>query len=359
MGIYNRDYYRESPPRGNLVFESFTPVVKWLIIANVTVFLGQIFFVRNVPYSPLEAMRKHNPELDKLLADRDNGDAEADKKLKKKYPGIDKLVTQSDEDLAGMPEQRTSILQEWFELDTAKVLGGQVWRLITHAVCHDRYSIWHIVFNMLLLYWFGCTLEAMYGSREFLLFYLVAAVAGAAAFVGLDLYTGSRIPAIGASGAVMGVMMCYTVLFPRQIIYVCWVIPIEMRWLMALYVIWDVHPVLLALSGDQVFGGIAHAAHLGGVAFGFFYARQHWRLEPVLDSAVLRICWLRLRLRNRHGLRIAPHSMPRHERDVDMERIDELLQKITDSGKASLTEEECALLRKASECIRSRSNGGS
>ena len=47
---------------------------------------------------------------------------------------------------------------------------------------------------MLFLYWFGCTIEAMYGSREFLLFYLAAAVVAGLAFVGLDLYTGSSAP---------------------------------------------------------------------------------------------------------------------------------------------------------------------
>ena len=96
------------------------------------------------------------------------------------------------------------------------VYQGQVWRLLTHAFCHDRYGVFHILFNMLFLYWFGCTLESMYGSREFLLFYLAAAVFAGLAFVGLDLYTGSRIPGIGASGAVMAVTMLYAMHFPRD-----------------------------------------------------------------------------------------------------------------------------------------------
>src|SRR5204862_5801370 len=111
-----------------------------------------------------------------------------------------------------------SILQEWFELDTPKVVRGQVWRLVTSAFCHSRYDIWHIVFNMLCLYWFGCALEAMYGSREFLCFYLTAAVASGLTFVGLDLYTGSTVPAVGASGAVIAVMMLYTWHYPRETI---------------------------------------------------------------------------------------------------------------------------------------------
>jgi rhomboid family protein len=145
-----------------------------------------------------------------------------------------------------------SIVQESFELDTRKVVyGGQFWRLLTHAFCHSRFGVWHIVVNMLLLYWFGATLESMYGPRESLLFYLTAAVFAGLTFVGLDLYTGSTGPGIGASRAVMAVMMLYTVQFPREQICIGWLFPLEMRWVMLLYLIYDLHPVLLALSGDR------------------------------------------------------------------------------------------------------------
>jgi hypothetical protein len=205
-----------------------------------------------------------------------------------------------------------------------------------------------------MLYWFGCTLESMYGSREFLLFYLTAAFAGGVAFAGLELYTRSFVPAIGASGAVMGVMMLYTMLFPRNTIYVFWFIPIEMRWLMALYVIWDLHPVLLALSGDHMFTGVAHAGHLGGLAFGFCYAQFHWRLETLLE----RLPAFKWRSPRRPRLRVAPETFPEREPDADMERVDQLLQKIIDSGQASLTDEERETLKQASERIKNRSNRG-
>ena len=62
------------------------------------------------------------------------------------------------------------------------VFHGEVWRLLTYAFLHDPGDIFHILFNMLLLYWFGCDMEEMYGPREFLVFYLVSAVAGGVAF---------------------------------------------------------------------------------------------------------------------------------------------------------------------------------
>src|SRR5262249_36864532 len=155
------------------------------------------------------------PQLDKLLSENED-DPDAMEGLRKEYPDLDKLLS-GKKQLSDLlyPPQKVPVFQEWLQLDTKKVVyEGQVWRLLTHAFCHERYFIFHILFNMLCLYWFGCTLEMLYGSREFLLFYLTAAVVAALAFVGMDLYTGSTSPGIGASGAVMAVMMLYTMHFP-------------------------------------------------------------------------------------------------------------------------------------------------
>jgi membrane associated rhomboid family serine protease len=355
MGIYNRDYYRESTAShgGNWGLDGLTPVVKYLLIANVAVFLLQIFVVREVQLSPLEMLRKFNPEVDKLLTAKEEGDPDADKALKKKYPQLDKLAADAEENNFGFGKYKVSIVQEWLELDIKTVQRGQVWRLLTYAFCHDRLSVWHILFNMLFLYWFGCTLESMYGQREFLLFYCTGAVVSALAFLGLELYTGRSVPCIGASGAVLSVMMLYTMHFPRQIIYICWVIPIEMRWVMVLCVIFDLHPVLLALARDDLFTGVANAAHLGGIAFGFLYARYQWRLEPLVE----RVPWPHWRWKRRPRLRLAPNTLPDPEQDVETERVDRVLAKIFESGQESLTDEERLILRQASERMKDRSRG--
>src|SRR5262249_37237068 len=148
-------------------------------------------------------------------------DPEKMEEYKKKYPQLKQILDDESLDRLLHPTERVSVVQDWFELDTRKVVyKGQVWRLLTHAFCHNRHEVWHIFFNMLFLYWFGCTIESMYGSREFLLFYLTAALIAALAFVGLDLWTGATAPGIGASGAVMAVTMLYAMHFPRETIYV-------------------------------------------------------------------------------------------------------------------------------------------
>ena len=254
MGVESRDYYRQRNTYdgawGDWGLYHLTPVVKWIIIINVVVFVLQLFLVRNVPPSPIDILRQQDPDIDHLLTEYGDGPAGLEK-VRGIYPTFDEMLRTTGLQAKYHPGQQVSIIQEAFALETKKVMRGQVWRPLTHAFCHDRGDLFHILFNMLFLYWFGCTLESMYGSREFLLFYLTAAMAAALAYVALDLYTGTSVPAVGASGAVMAVMMLYAWHFPRETIYMMWVLPVQVRFLIVFYVIWDLHPVLLQLGGDR------------------------------------------------------------------------------------------------------------
>lgn len=329
MGLYSRDYYRELKTDSGIF--GGAPVVKYIIIINVVVYLLQIFVVEPPRIS--------------------NRDFATEIQSSKDHPLTAQEMNELLQDTAPKP-----VLQKWLELDTNKVIrGGQVWRLLTHAFCHDRGSVFHILFNMLFLYWFGRTLEIMYGSREFLQFYLTAALVAALAYVGLDLYTGTSVPALGASGAVMAVVMLYTVHFPTETICIFWFFPIQMRWLMALYVIWDLHPVLLTLAGDQLFTGIGHAAHLGGLAFGFVYGWYGLRIDRIWD----RIPSMNMKWKRNAHLRLYDAATPdRHlETDTDKRRLDDVLEKISISGQDSLNEEERSILRAASERLKNRTRG--
>src|SRR5262249_45776503 len=145
-----------------------------------------------------------------------------------------------EEMLARMPGMRSSIVQDWLELDPKKTVEQvQLWRLVTSAFCHDRYGFWHILFNMLLLFWFGQRLERMYGSAEFLLFYLAATVCASLAYVGLAYYNGSRMPAIGASGAIMAIMMLYVIYYPQEQFLLFWFIPVPLWVLVSAYALFD------------------------------------------------------------------------------------------------------------------------
>ena len=81
----------------------------------------------------------------------------------------------------------------------------------------------------------------------------------------------------------MAVMMVYVIFYPFEQFLLFWFIPMPLWALLGVYMLYDLHPVLLALAGDPMYSGVAHASHLGGLAFGFLYWRFGWRLEPILD----------------------------------------------------------------------------
>lgn len=343
MGVDNRDYYRDSGSGGGMgLFErSEIPthsICFKLIILNIVVFLAQLFSSREMTSADLaEKLRRHRPESPQSVS-IENSDEQADHVV-------------PDHPLFRRP--RISVITEWLSLDTDKVLHGQVWRVVTCAFCHDTDSVSHILFNMLFLWWFGKTLEVMYGQREFLLFYLAAALVSSFAFAVLQLSTGTSGAMIGASGAVMAVMMLYAIHYPRQTIMIFWVFPLEIRWLLVFYVIFDAFPVLKMLSGDDVMTGVAHAAHLGGFAFGWLYWKFQLRLEPVLVRLPQpRLWWYRTIGARRHLKVIRPdEDAPTGSFD---ERLDEVLAKLHEHGRDSLTPAELKVLEEGSRRYRNR-----
>jgi membrane associated rhomboid family serine protease len=351
MGFESRDYARDGSYTASLAAwgMDFTPVVKYLIIANVVVFLLQIFLTRPAA--------RQLPDFDGTWPDQEESAPELPAGKNDETKAVDrqkrdKHARKAREAMEAMmsrlPGMRTSIVQEWFELNPKKTVEQrQIWRLVTSAFCHDRYGLWHILFNMLLLCWFGRRLERMYGSTEFLLFYLVATVCASLAYVGLAYHGGSNAPAIGASGAIMGVMMLYVIHYPFEEFLLFWFIPVPLWVLLGSYVLYDLHPVLLALAGDRMFTGVAHASHLGGLAFGFLYWRFGWRLEPVFDRI-----WSAAPRRKAMPFR-TPAILPFPQRDTDLaERVDEILKKISEQGTESLTEEEREILIQAATKYR-------
>ena len=239
MGIESRDYLRgDNTPRsyGGGGWGG-SNVLKTLIIANVVVFVLQAIWTQ-----PLEI----NVDGKRFV----------------------------------VPGEHMSVIQTWLDLNIDKTLGGfQVWRLVTYAFCHNIKSVWHIVFNMMVLYFAGRRIQSALGPREFLLFYLLAAVISGLGFVLLQLTLGKGGIAIGASGAVAAVFIIYAMKYPYQEWLVFFVLPVQVRWLCLIYIIYDLHPVLLELGGGTSRDGVAHAAHLGGYLFGFLYETKQLAAE--------------------------------------------------------------------------------
>ena len=149
MGIYDRDYTHEGyeggggGPRMRLTMPSLTPVVKWLLISNIAVFIVSFLVPR-----------------------------------------------------IGL------IIDLWFSVYPETVaMRLQLWRLISYQFLHA--DIFHIFFNMLVLYFFGPMIERLWGSRKFLVFYLICGAAGGVVYTVLvAMKILSAMPMVGASGAI-------------------------------------------------------------------------------------------------------------------------------------------------------------
>lgn len=378
MGLDNRDYLKDEAKRygeggssfggGGGSFGAETPVCRNILIITIVVFLLQMFSVRTWNQEELATVRdkmlesyqealfdlqQSQPVIDD--AERELSSTTRDQTQLARDLALRIEELQSTENLTsqmlGLPNRKISVVQNWLQLESPKVLSGQVWRLITCAFCHDRNYIGHIIFNMLLLWIFGRRLESMYGSKEFLLFYLSAAAIASACYMAIDFATGLPVPMIGASGAIMAVVTLYAVHFPTETIYIFFVLPVEIRWVVLMYAIYDLHPLLMQAAGDPMTDNIAHAAHLGGLAFGYLYGTRKFRLADYISGIDH---WWKVRQR---GFRVvsedSPPTVSRKTQKL-ADEMDAILKKISDQGEASLTAGERKTLERASRELRDR-----
>lgn len=158
------------------------------------------------------------------------------------------------------------LVTRWFWLAPLEVLpwSFQIWRVGTYMFLHG--SPMHLLFNMLALFIFGCSIERTWGTRSFYRYYFLCGLGGALfSFIPIsDFYT---IPIIGASGAVYGILVAYGVLFPYNKIYVFLTFPVEARYFV---MFWGFLAFVFSLGGGD---GIAHIVHLGGLVTGFALLR--------------------------------------------------------------------------------------
>ncbi len=143
----------------------------------------------------------------------------------------------------------------------------QPWQVITYAFVHA--GLPHIAFNMLGVGMFGADVERVWGSPRFLNYYLVCAVSAAIAQLAVTSLTGAYYPTVGASGALFGLLLAFARLFPNRII-IPLIPPIPMR-APVFVAVFGALELLLGVTGTLA--GIAHFAHLGGLAGGWLYLR--------------------------------------------------------------------------------------
>lgn len=203
-----------------------------------------------------------------------------------------------------------------------------VWQLLTYGFLHAVTQIWHLIGNMLGLYFFGTMLEERLGGRRFFLTYLAAQVAGGIAYLIPVLLGHPSGPVIGASGAMYGILVAVATLYPRQRVLLV-VVPIQLMWLALIVVGIGVYSFLVSLKAGS--DGTAHIVHLGGAAYGFAAVKF-----GLIDKDPIEI------LERKRAVREV-------QREADDEvRMDRLLEKIHQEGMASLSRSEKEFLKRMS-----------
>ena len=253
------------------------------------------------------------------------------------------------------------------------------WQLVSYMFLHGGFM--HILFNMFALWMFGIEVENTWGTRKFLVYYTVCGLGAAAAHLimtsVLALPSG---PLVGASGAIFGVLVAYGVMFPdNRIIFFPIFFPIKARYAVGIFIVIEV----LSVGGQD---NVGHLAHLGGAVTGILYllisssghlfrqggksVRFGGSWQPPTNGGAPRPAasfWKKPAPRPGRSVDAdytdvdddGHHSTPSHPdvksaRVITQEEIDRILDKIAATGYQNLTDEERDVLFEASKRMEER-----
>jgi membrane associated rhomboid family serine protease len=303
MGASDRDYFRDEERRyaGGGGLPGVTPVIRWLMIANAVIFLIDFF------------SRKSGQSAGVINAEL------------------------------------------CFAMRSA-FLEGKIWELFTFQFLHA--SPWHLIANSIGLYLFGPWAERWWGSRRFIVFYLLCGVAGALFFSlltiagvipGRDLES----PLVGASAGIYGIMLSVAVMNPNQLFHVPFIsVPVSLRRI----ALFCMGLAVIIIIGDNLFGGRpfqnsgGEAGHLGGAILGYLLTRypRILRKGKASEEKIIRPKEFRKR-------KPAGKLRPRSSVDVaTASEVDRILDKINREGIQSLTDKEREILQQASKPTKER-----
>ena len=272
-----------------------------------------------------------------------------------------------------------------FNIDLTDILGlhffkasdFRFFQLVTYMFMHGNFG--HLFFNMFALWMFGNTLENIWGSKRFLLFYMVCGIGAGLCqelvqyiqyttslaqystvnlsghIVTMDTYL-NMMTTVGASGAIYGLLLAFGMMFPDSQIYLYFLFPIKAKWFVIGYA------VIELISGLGGADNVAHFAHLGGMLFGLLLI-LYWRKNPAGPNKDFRK-WKEIfeSWKQKSRLKYTPYKevkdeprVPRSDEEYNRQKaekerdVDAILDKISKNGYASLTQEEKEFLFKNSK----------
>lgn len=212
----------------------------------------------------------------------------------------------------------------------------QPWRFVTYMFLHG--GGFHLLFNMLWLWWLGRSVEEAIGPRSFSVLFFGAGIGGAFFHIMFSFLYGTTL-VIGASGAVFGVMVAFAYMYPRAPIMLIFLPPIEARFVIAGLIAFD---VLFIGAGD----GVARLVHLGGAGIGYLLIKAHMQGHDLSKYVrPMERLWTespkekkkKTRPRNKKMYSVSDVEIVE---ETDQSELDQILEKISKEGYDGLTPEE-------------------
>jgi membrane associated rhomboid family serine protease len=229
-----------------------------------------------------------------------------------------------------------------------KELAYHPWTIITYMFTHK--GLFHIFFNMLLLYWGGLIFLEYLGTRKLVATYFLGGIAGAIMYILifnlLPVFSGFAIQsrAIGASASVLAIFIAIATYLPNYTVNLMFFGPTRLKYIALVMVLID----LLSIEGGNAGG---HIAHLGGALYGFVFSKQlqkgndigNW-FNKLLDAlANLNKPKSKLKVAHKNVHTNKQNKAEKNKAEIQ-KRIDAILDKISQSGYDSLSKEEKELL---------------
>lgn len=234
------------------------------------------------------------------------------------------------------------------------------WTLLTYAFAHSFGNLWHIIMNMLVLYWFGRVFVDFLGSQKLINLYVLGAVAGGLTYLlayNLVPWYSDRINMfdgmVGASAAVYAITVATATMWPEHKFFLLFLGPIKIAYIAAFV-------VFISLLGSVGSNAGGNLAHLGGALIGFIYAKQlnkgneigRWVFKAMefIRSFFIKRPNIKVSHRqSRSNSQQSSSSPSRKKSSFSQDEIDKILDKISESGYDSLTKDEKEKLFNASK----------
>ena len=197
------------------------------------------------------------------------------------------------------PDVISGLIHPLLALDPQRVLKQfWIWQPLTYQFLHSPSDIWHLLMNMLMLWFFGGDLAERWGGRKFLRFYLICGYGAGVIACVVNMAMGVDTITIGASGAIFGLLMAFGMIYPHRTVLLFMLFPVPARVLVGIFAF-----IQLWSAGAFRAGGVAYFAHIGGMLVAWVYLTGRWNPRSLIAE-------IRWRLRRRRFRAVQDRYVP-------------------------------------------------